>query len=197
MAIPISKTVLQLFLLSGGGTCPEVLKFLDDSYPNWDERTVIDAYTWCEQMRNAGMPNNANLGIYRGLSSAQQNSFLSWLLSDLLSIVPEGYAQLPLLQQLNTNLNTLFANNTANNKTLVSNDALSITQDPDVKLDITLTDVFYRVGLIYGNGINLQASDLDYIGYKYMNSYRDILGVERDVSFGKILTKLEQIIGIV
>lgn len=91
MATPISQTIGQLFSYSGGASCKSVYDLLDANHPGWNEDTSLDVLTYCEELRTAGIPWDANFGLIHALTTPQKAQFIAYILQKIIDITPLGY----------------------------------------------------------------------------------------------------------
>jgi len=196
MAVPISKTWLQLQNMSGGSTCKPVKDNILVLYPGINDSTVIDALTWCEQFRTAGMIRFLYPSIIRLMSGAQLKSLMLWILAKLQANLPVGWVRTAAMDAKLTDLIDCINAPTAGKKAALQTFASGLDIDYTDEKDLFMADFLKRA-------INLtvlgqqSVEDSSSLIANLLGGISRIKGVSLSVLEGQLLDRIELIIGIV
>lgn len=91
--VPITKTWLQLKLLSGGSPCHEIISLKQANHPSLQDGDPLDVFTWTEECRTAGLSKQVIPSLIRGMTGVQRRTLLIWLLNKLLANLPPGWSE--------------------------------------------------------------------------------------------------------
>lgn len=195
MAIPMAKTIGEIFALSHFKSCKGVYDYLEANHPGWTEDTVIDVLTYTEGLRALNQSANAAYGIYNGLSNANQRIFVNWALNQFISHTPNAYPKKNDLIALKDALADYIQSPTAPKRNALLATAKALKPETNVDAEIFVLNAFKGItvaianNLVNGEVLRELARNLARAGQKLSNlTIQEI--------HGAILTKLQQIIGV-
>jgi hypothetical protein len=196
MAVPISKTIGELFEVSGGKSCKSTLDSLDVFLPGWTEDSVVDVLTYLEALRVRGEARNLNAGILNFLTVPQQKAFITWALDSLIQHTPAGYsrkaAMINLYGLLTDYINAPTAPKKANLLTIAKGIRPVTSSEAELHVANAFKGATYNVAnnTVTGESLNDLARSL----YRAGSS---LAGVPVLTGAGVVLTQLEKIIGVI
>lgn len=194
---PITKTIGELFQASGwGATCKSAQDLLDVAFPGWNEDTSVDLLTYDTAFRNAGLSSLCNYSYYRKLTGAQQKQYINWALGVFLTHVPDINPHKAAMVQLKLDLADYITAPTAPKKAALLATAKAIKPNTSDNVQLFVKNAFKGITVAVANNtvdgsvINEFSTCLKRAGQRLSSK----TAVEMD---DIILTKLEQIIGII
>lgn len=196
MAIQISKTVGEFFAYSGYRSCPSIYAYLDANYPGWTEDTVIDVLEWSEGLRAAGEASNVNYGFYRALNLTQCKEFIPWVLGQLLTHVDGQYSRKTDLEALKTDIEDFIAEPTLEKGDDLAGTAKDIRPEPGVMAETYVANAFKAVAAALAASA-VSGAVVAALGFSLVKAARFLSDVDQLDTHNAILTKLQQIIGVV
>lgn len=196
MPIQISKTVGEFFAYSGYRSCLSIYSYLDANYPGWTEDTVIDVLEWSEGLRSVGEASNVNYGFYRALNLTQSKEFIPWALAGLLAVTPVGYERLSSLLELKADIEDYILTPSVEKAEALGVVARSIRPDENVTADIYVANAFKAIAMALSSSA-LSGEIVGELGFSLVKAARFLSGADQDETNGSILTKLQQIIGVI
>lgn len=202
MATPISRTIGQLFQLSGfGASCQPAYDLLDSVLPGWTEDTSVDLLTYDNYFRNAGLSGLCVYTYLRNLTLAQQKVYVNWAMTTFLSYVPDAFPQKAAMSQIQTDLidYATTPTNAKKNALLATSKAIkpNTSNDSDIYARNAFKGIIYSVITAVSASTPLSGSALNEFTTNLKRTGMRLTGKTSDQVSAVILTKLEQIIGII
>jgi len=196
MAAPITKTWLEMQLLSGGSTCRKTKSKILPHYPGITDATVIDALEWCEFHRDEEIIRDALPGMVRLMSGAQKKTLIVWGLGRLQANLPVGWVRTPAIDAKIDEMIDLITAPTAAKRVAMQIFASDLDIDfSDVK-DRHIADFMKRAANMAVAGEDDHA-DVSALMEDMFRAATRIAGLDKQVVLGAILTKMEKIHGII
>jgi len=195
MATPISKTWLEMKLLSGGGTCQEAQELFLANFPGGTDSTAVDALTWDNIMRSAGHHNFLFPSIIRGMSAAQRKTLVIWLLQRLQERLPVGWVHTAAISvKIDEVIDCLNAP-TAGKRAVLQAFASSLVIDWTDQKDRRIKHQLMRICNLVANQIS-DWNDVWFTLKDLMATVIHVTGEDLLTVQNAVLNKMEQIIGI-
>lgn len=195
MATPISKTWLELQNLSGGTSCKQIIDLMAVNYPGYTDATAIDIKTWGEQLRAAHLIHLAYHSAIRLMTGAQQRTFVVWLLNELSSHLPVGWAKTAAVQAKIVDIIDCITAPTAGKKAALQAYASSLTIDFTDEREVYLLEVVKKIcNLLVSGGTD--HSDVSNFTSYVTNGFMKISGLSKDVVFGALLDEIYVVLNV-
>lgn len=196
MAIQISKTVGEYFSYSNYRSCPAIYAYLDATYPGWTEETSIDVLEWSEGLRAIGEAGNVNYGFYRALNSNQMDQFIPWALAGLIAVAPVGYTRLSELLNLKSDIESYISDPSPAKEASLASSAMSIRPEPGSHAETYIANAFKSIAAALASG-SVTGEVIGALGFSLVKASRFLAGADQTDTHNSILTKLQQIIGVI
>lgn len=195
MATPISRTWLQMKLSGrGGAPCQTAQQIFDTNFPGGTDSTSIDALTW----NNFFRPNDLGLIIpsyIREMSAAQRRTLVIWLLQQVQSRLPVGWAKTAAISAKITDVIDCLNAPTVAKRNALQAYASSIVVDYSESRSRYFEITMMGMCNLVANQIS-DHYDVDWLVGRLMKLGWVIAGVSKEVVEEAVMFKIEQIIGI-
>jgi len=209
MATPITLTVGQSRIASEGRTCEPILLGLPVLFPGgYTEDTTFDLLTYCEFFRARGQAANVNYAFYRvlvtpallalapGAMTNPDKRFINWGTNLIITHTPAGYARRAAMISLMNALVDYISVPTAAKRNAILATVKAIEPNPAQQAEMHVANSFKGIAYSVVTN-NVTAHVLSDLGLSLVRAGEKLAGLPKIEVENVILTKMEQLIGII
>lgn len=196
MATPRTYTYQQLDDSYGGIPCKKTLVARDDFDSGWVPTDTVDVLTYMEAMYDRDDGYNTCISASRALSNTERRNFINWALDKIIEYTPDGYSRKAAMITLKNDLVDYVTTPTAPKKAALLSTAYAIAPVTSQDAEILVANAFKGITIAIANN-TVTPTVMEHFTNSLMKAGVKLSGASTDTVVRAVLTKLEQVLGLI